>query len=559
MIPMSIDEVAAAAGGAWAGPSAGGWMIRSISTDSRTCGAGDLFVAIRGERDDGHRYVAGALARGASACLVSREWLASQSPVTHARCIAVDCPLQALGRLASHHRRCVMSRSTVVIAVTGSNGKTTTKNMIHHVLAGERRGSAAAASFNNALGVPLTLLGVSAGDEYVVVEIGTNAPGEIAALAALAAPDIAVITSIGHAHVGGLGSISDIAREKGSILRFVGSGGAERDGCPRQGRFAVVPSESVELRGEVPSDYEPAGGARVGAGVDVGGDAGSGVEAKAASPVENRCHSQTQTPVENRCHTEAPRLMCGVGSGGCDDVRVGVIDADETGTDILFDDCVFARLNLPGVHFANLAGMVYAVGLRMGLSADAIVERLRTFQAAEHRMSVTRRYGLLLIDDCYNANPSSMRAALDVLAIARGCRRVFVMGDMLELGAAAEAYHTEIGAYAAKRGVDVLLSVGRLAGVAASAAGRAGVTRVKSFDTSDAAARHLLQLAARGDAILIKGSRAMRLETVVSAVLGSGGAAGDGQDARFDERPWADDGDAPHQLTGTAEGDGVGM
>ncbi|RJP42435.1 MAG: UDP-N-acetylmuramoyl-tripeptide--D-alanyl-D-alanine ligase [Phycisphaerales bacterium] len=523
MIPMRIEEVASATGGAWdAVPDAGGTLIRAVTVDSRTCGDGALFVAVQGQRDDGHRYVGDALQRGAVACMVSRTWYDGQAPANRTRCLAVERPVAALGRLASHYRQHVIPADVVVIAVTGSNGKTTTKDLIHHVLSAGRRGSVAPASFNNHLGVPLTLLGVGEDDEYVVVEIGANAPGEIAHLSAIARPDIAVITSIGHAHVAGLGSIADIARQKASILRFVGSGGAERDGRPRQGRFAVIPSDSAELLAEVPEDYDRASGS--------GSESPAGSRCHTQTPAGSRCH--TQTPAGSRCHKQTPagsrghaRVCCTVGSSATDDVRVTVLETDDGGTSFVLDDLVSARLRFPGAHFAHAAAFAYAVALRMGLSADDVVERLRTFGPSNHRMSVTRRFGFTLIDDCYNANPTSMIAALAALVAARGRRRILVMGDMLELGPRSEEFHAEIGDAVWRRGIDVLVTVGEHAKAAAEAARRSGLTRVRSFRALRAAANHVRQIAAKDDVILVKGSRAVQLERLVTAVLDSGASA----------------------------------
>ena len=213
--------------------------VAGVSTDSRTAQSGELFFALRGPRHDGHDHVAGALARGAVAAVVSR----SRGPelvragVDAARLILVEDPLAALARLAAFHRR---QAPADVIAVVGSNGKTTTKEMIGHILGERMRGRCSPKSYNNAIGVPLTLLSTEAADDFLVVEIGTNAPGEVAQLAELVEPDMAVITSVGEEHLERLGDLEGVAAEECSVLRRV-----------RQGGFAAVNIDSPFVRPHV--------------------------------------------------------------------------------------------------------------------------------------------------------------------------------------------------------------------------------------------------------------------------------------------------------------------
>ena len=216
MIPLTLDEIIRETRGKPC-RTLSPITVTGVSTDSRTCKPGDVFFAIRGERFDGHDFVAGALKAGAVAAFVDLPLGSDESPLVH-----VSDTIVALGELAAFHRR---QQSLTVVAVTGSNGKTTVKSMIDHVLSRHLTGRASPQSFNNAIGVPLTLLSARAGDDYLVAEIGSNAPGEIAALGKMVAPGVAVITSIGEAHLSGLGDLGGAAVEKLSLLEHVRTGG----------------------------------------------------------------------------------------------------------------------------------------------------------------------------------------------------------------------------------------------------------------------------------------------------------------------------------------------
>jgi len=226
MKPLTLEEVIAAVSGVCdRGGSVGN--VTRVVTDSRVAIPGDLFVAIRGERFDGHQFVRQAFAAGATAAIVSNDFqIADSLPDAlgenpAAVIIRVDDPVAAMGELARYYRLNVIGGSVTVVAVTGSNGKTTTKSMIAHILSGRWQGHASIKSYNNEIGVPLTLLSVEKSDKFVICEVGTNAPGEIAALARLVEPEIAVITSVSEAHLDGLGSLEGIAREKTSLLRHL--------------------------------------------------------------------------------------------------------------------------------------------------------------------------------------------------------------------------------------------------------------------------------------------------------------------------------------------------
>jgi len=393
MIPMTFGQVATAIGEPPSKiPSA--MTIRRVSTDSREVAPGDLFVAIRGDRFDGHDFVEQAAARGAAAAIVRRGHGHAGGTV----CLETEDTIVALGRLAEFYRGIVMSETTRVVAITGSNGKTTTKCMIDHVLRSSFPGRASKKSFNNAIGVPLTMLSSEPEDRYVVAEIGTNARGEVAALAAIASPDVAVITSIGEAHLEGLSDLEGVAAEKASLISFVRSGGV-----------AVVTADSPELASHLPT--------------------------------EGRIRVETFGTTRSATY------------------RLGALKTGLCGTAFQLRGQSI-ELPLPGAHHALNAAAAFAVGRWFGLSPEAIAERLREFEPPEGRANRIVLGGITVIDDSYNANPASMIAAINTLGCSAAGRRVFVMGDMLELGGASGELHGRVLEVALEQGVDVLIAVG---------------------------------------------------------------------------------------------------
>jgi UDP-N-acetylmuramoyl-tripeptide--D-alanyl-D-alanine ligase len=451
VIPLSVSMIAEATGARREGGGEGA-TVRRVSTDSRDIRPGDLFVALRGERLDGHDFVEQAIAGGAVAWLGERKPPKALPTNGGAATLLVENSAVALGRLASSYRRRVMPPSTKVIAVTGSNGKTTTKGMIDHVLGGSMPGRASPKSFNNRIGVPLTLLSAEATDRYLVVEIGTNAPGEVASLAAMSEPDAAVITSIGEAHLEGLGDLHSIAREKTSILSYVRSGG-----------LGVVNVDRREILAALPSD--------------------------------------------------PPFHLITVGTEKHAEVRVLDRRGGLDGVSFTLDGRDRVEVSLPGVHHAVNAACAFVVSRWMGCPPAEIVDRLRSFSAREGRAKVIRLDGLTLVDDSYNANPAAMAAAVESLAAAGEGRRVFVMGDMFELGAEGPSWHENIVSRILEAGIEVLIAVGPLSVEAARRDATPNrTTQVVLFLDPDAAVESLPTMLQPGDTVWIKGSRAMRLE-----------------------------------------------
>ncbi len=327
--------------------------VTAVSTDSRTAKAGELFVAIIGENFDGHTFLPQAAAAGCAAAIVSTKASVSSQVAASfpGGTIAVPDTVKALGDLAAWHRR---EGATQVVAVTGSNGKTTVKMMIHDVLSRRLRGSSGPKSFNNAIGVPLTLLAAGAEDDYVVCEIGSNAFGEIAALSAIARPDVAVITSIGPTHLEKLLSVEKVAVEKASILRHLAADG-----------LGIVPTDSPELDKVLQ-------GAKV-----------------------NLIRFGQADAAEFR--------LTGFESGGIYGSRFEV------------NGQFWVTLSLPGLHNATNALAALAVANHFGVCPAEAGEMLGEFSAAPMRLERIELGGLTVINDAYNANPASVIAAADVL------------------------------------------------------------------------------------------------------------------------------------------------
>ncbi|MEZ6318664.1 MAG: UDP-N-acetylmuramoyl-tripeptide--D-alanyl-D-alanine ligase [Phycisphaerales bacterium] len=357
------------------------------SIDTRTLEAGQVFFALRGERVDGHQYLGQAAAAGASIAVVEDRDCALEGAGGMAVALVAD-GREALTRLAGAFR--AASPTLKVVGVTGSNGKTTTTRLIHAALGTELRGTASRKSFNNQLGLPLTLLGARPGDQFVVCEMGTSSPGEIAALARVARPDVAVITSIGRAHLQELGSVEGVAREKASILEYAAENGV-----------GVIPAGCAELERAV-------------AGI------------------------KTLRVVR-------------VGPGEGADVRWGAVRSGKTGVSFEVNGRERFRVRLMGAHNAHNGAVAVAVARRFGLSDESIRRGLGSAAGVEGRLErvtiESKRGAVVVIDDAYNANPESMRAALAALIATRmpaGGRRVAVLGDRLEWGAGGAAAHAEI-------------------------------------------------------------------------------------------------------------------
>ncbi|MBN1491988.1 MAG: UDP-N-acetylmuramoyl-tripeptide--D-alanyl-D-alanine ligase [Phycisphaerae bacterium] len=499
MIPLMLDEIAEAIGAEVAGDDASQTKrpqcsATGVSIDSRRVRCGDLFVAIAGENHDGHAFVAAAIQAGAVAAVVQQGYVRPADLDSHAILLVVDDPVVSLGRLGRFHRR---QLAADVIGVTGSNGKTTTRDMITHVLRDRWRGRCAVKSFNNEIGVPLTLLSAEASDEFLVVELGTNAPGEIDTLARLAMPEIAVVTGVAPAHLERLGNIEGVVREKLSLLKHVRAGGC-----------AIVNTDHELVREHLAHMMRPAKGV-------------------AALPKDVKVITFGR-------HADADLRLTAVRTVGA---GPGAPDNGRSLPSLEFEvNGKFTyRLGVLGAHNAMNALAAIAVGRRFGLDDAAIAERLdpaNGFVLPSMRLE-HRRGGpdgrIDVIVDVYNANPASVAAAIDVLStfpcVAPG-RRVLVLGDMRELGSHADSLHQDVARRAAEGGVDVMLAVGAHADRMATAVRawqRDGVPRramdVHTVADAEAAAGMMTGLCRSGDVVLVKGSRLLALERVAEALM----------------------------------------
>lgn len=456
--------------GRWLVRPAAGQMLRGVTTDSRESGPGIGFFARRGQQSDGHRFLHSAAEAGSPLLVVDDEKQVSgtfpaaetvPNTVSHpgAAVLLVDDSTAALGRLAAAYRQTLRSR---VIAVTGSVGKTTTKLLIDAVLSARYRGRVSPKSFNNHVGVPLTILSADPADDYLVVEIGTNAPGEIAALARITEPDIAVITHIGSAHLEGLGGFEGVLREKASLLSHL-----------RDGGLAIVNGDFPGLL-----DYR-----RV-----------------------------------------APNMLT-FGRGAECDLRITDFEGDGEGVSFQVNDRVVYRLPLLGEHNALNALAAIAVGRHMKLTEPQIAEGLSRASGPAMRLGV-ERYGppygqITVINDCYNANPDSVAAALRVLRqYPTAGRRIAVLGDMGELGPQAPDLHRAIGEKIVESQADIAVLIGRLSLFTAETVCRYWPPqRVHMLgEWSDDAPREVAALLEPGDTVLVKASRVMGLERLVPAM-----------------------------------------
>ncbi len=449
------DDLRAATGGRTGAELAATGVATGVAIDTRAIAPGDLFIALRGERRDGHDFVADALARGAAGAMVDR---VPDGFPTDAPLLLVPDTLAGLAALGAYARARTRAR---VIAVTGSVGKTTTKEMLRTMLAPQARVHAAEASFNNEIGVPLTLARLPLDAEAAVVEIGMNHPGEIAPLARLARPHVAVITAIAPAHIGQMGSLEAIADEKAAILGGVVPHGA-----------AVLPGDSPLL----PRLAAAAAGLRL---FRFGTMAGA----------EARLISCAEDP-------DGSEIVAAIG-----------------GQEFAF------RLAAPGRHMAMNALAALAAVTAAGFDPAAAAAALAGFAALPGR-GAARRIALaggeaLLFDESYNASPASVRAALAVLGAQPAGRRIVVLGDMRELGDFGAAAHANLAADALAV-ADLVFTCGELMRHLHDAL---PVER-RGAHAPDAAALAPLVAAAiaAGDAVLVKGSYASAMRTVVAAL-----------------------------------------
>ena len=433
-------------------------VFANVSTDTRQICPGDLFIALVGERFDAHDFIDRATAGKAGGVIVNRRvdtglW---PGPV-----ILVRDTLEALQGLARFNRQHFRGP---VIGVTGSNGKTTTKDMIASVLARKWPALKTEGNFNNEIGLPLTLLKLDDTYGAAVLEMGMRGLGEISLLAGIARPDGAVITNIGETHLERLGSVANIAKAKGEILDQI----AEKGFAVLNGDDPLVRQQAARCRGRV---------IFYGAGGDVP------IKAVDITTKDGKRLSFTA------------------------DTPAGKIEVN---------------LPVPGRHNMLNALAAVGVGLEAGLTLAEIKEGLENTRLTSMRLEIMEGEKATVINDTYNANPASVKAALQILAdVGRGRRKVAILGDMYELGRRAAEGHREVGAAAAAAGADVLIVVGNLAAEIAlgAAMAQSPPAEIISFDTNADVKKFLARIIQAGDVVLVKGSRGMKMEEIVEDLL----------------------------------------
>src|SRR5262245_56487925 len=452
MNPLALAQIAKFAGGAVSSGD-GTILINQVSTDSRTIRHGELFVALHGENFDGHNFVDAVANNGAAGAIVDLGW--QGRVLKNFALIRVKDTLLAYQELAANYRKSLALR---VVAITGSNGKTSTKDFAAAVLARRFRVTKTQGNFNNHVGLPRTILEARSQDEVAVWEIGMNHPGEIAMLAKVAGPDVGIITNIGVAHIEFMGSREKIAEEKGALVEAIGAEG------------------TVILNAEDPFT--------------------DGIAARAHGKV----------------------ILAGTTSGT---IRASEVNQSGSGTDFTILEGAHrcrAQLPVPGLHMVQNALLAVATGRVFGLSLEECAAGLVAAPLTKARLQVKEIRGVQFLDDSYNANPDSMKAALRTLVEldAEG-QRIAVLGEMRELGDESERGHREVGETAAALKIDHLITIGNAAAIIADAAKQAGLENSSTVASTNQAAELLGELAVPGDLVLIKGSRLARTEQVIEA------------------------------------------
>lgn len=450
----------------------GSVLVQGVSTDTRTLQQGDLFIALRGEQFDAHEFLEDVREAGAIGAIVEAGHPMLTSPALEGwPLIVCDDTRHALGTLGQAWRaRYELS----VVAVTGSNGKTTTKELVAHLfrqVAGDDAVLSTLGNFNNEIGLPLTLLRLGPQHRYAVIELGMSHPGEIAALAQLAQPTIAIVTNAQRAHLAGMGSLAGVAEEKGSLF----------DAIPEDGAAIVNLDDPHALSWM--KRIRP--GRRV-----------FGTHVVGVSDI-----GQSLSPAF---------------------ITTSIATADGQSLEIQTPNgAVSVDLPLSGLHNASNATQAMAAGFAAGLKLESMAQAFADFGGVSGRLQQKRGHaGAIVIDDTYNANPDSMRAAINVLRTdAVGVETVLVIGDMGEVGSEASALHAEVGRYAAEQGVGAIYAVGPLSVSAVAAYGNRFPERAYHFNSQEALVAALSPTLSARSRVLVKGSRSARMENVVNALL----------------------------------------
>lgn len=447
---LTVENVLKASGGVLlqGNPTA---RMRGISIDSRTIEKGDIFLAIKGERYDGHSFVAEALRKGAIGAIVSRKMEESNK---ESSIIYIGDTVKALKDIAHFHRK---KFEIPIVAIAGSNGKTTTKDMLSEIFSQRMKVLSSEKSFNNEIGVPLTLLRLSAEHQIAVMEIEMNNLGGIACLAALSQPRVGIITNTGHAHLKFFNSLDEIAASRSELLEAIGEDGTS---------IVNVDDAKKELF------LQKAKGRIVTFGIEEQAD------------------------------------------------FQGKITKDSGWTtSFMLNDAVEIKLSVPGHGNLYNALAAAATAAVFGMSLEEIKSGIEKFNSSPMRMEVLSKGALRIINDTYNANPESMKMAINVLAnVPTRGRRVAVLGDMLELGVWSNIAHRDIGRLLASSPIDVLMAVGSEAAYIAEEVSDSGGKEVFIWDTTEEAEKKIARIIKSDDLVLVKGSRVLQMEKIIDVL-----------------------------------------
>ncbi len=428
-----------------------------VTTDSRKISGGSLFVALKGERFNGEDFAREAIDKGSAGVLVSTDCDPKNIPPTGI-VLTVDDTLDAYQKIAGAWRN---KFDIPIVAITGSNGKTTTKDLTAAALSSLGSILKTASNYNNEIGVPQTLLEINEHHRAAVVEIGMRGLNQIAPLAALVRPSIGIVTNVGETHIELLGSIDNIARAKAELVEAIGAGGT-----------VILNADDKNVSAMID---------RVKDGVKV-----------MTFALEHDADVRGSNLITRRASTAFTVNY----NGKTYDGEVPII----------------------GRHNISNALAAVCAAITLGLKADDIRAGFASLATTKMRFEIIDRNGIQIINDAYNASPASMRVALATTAEIADGRKIAVLGDMLELGNLSEALHRSIGVELAKNNFDVLVTFGKLGKLIAEGAKEAGVEKIFTADTHEQAAGYLREILTRGDTILFKGSRAMRMEKIIELV-----------------------------------------
>ncbi|MBR4622083.1 MAG: UDP-N-acetylmuramoyl-tripeptide--D-alanyl-D-alanine ligase [Ruminococcus sp.] len=449
---MSLAEIVAAVDGSFGYPA--DQMVDSVSTDTRKITENSVFIALKGENFDGHDYAAKAMELGALAVITER-------PVEGARCIVVDSTAKALLDLAHHYR---MKFDIPMVSVTGSVGKTTTKDMVACVLSKGFKTLKSEGNHNNEIGLPLTIFGLDSSYGAAITEMGMNHPGEISRLSMCAVPTVCMITNIGVSHIENLGSQENILKAKLEML----------DGA--------LPDAPMILN------------------------------------KDDKLLAACELHGRRAVYYSTKKKDCDVFASG--------VTAENGGISFVINyqgEKYPARLNVLGEHNVRNALAAFCAGVCLGMEPEVCAAAVSDYKPQGMRQNIVEKNGMTFVVDCYNAAPDSMKAALSVLSqvnVGEGCKRYCVLGDMLELGKNAKAYHRTVGEYVAASKADVLLCFGENSKCYIEGAVRKGFdeSSCKHFESREDLAAYLKGVLKTGDAVLFKGSRGMKLEEAYYAL-----------------------------------------